>query len=54
MRLVQIGDKVRAVDYCGFRCQSGLPDNRMTITFHAKDNIDMSKQPMHNVVVLNK
>jgi len=54
MRLVQIGDKVRASDYCGFRCQSGLPDNRMTITFIAKDNIDMSKQRMNDIVVLNK
>jgi len=51
---VQIGDKVRSVDYCGFRCQSGLPDNRITITFVAKDNIDMSKQRMNDIVVLNK
>ena len=36
MKLVQIGDKVRSADYCGFRCQSGLPDRRMTLTFTAK------------------
>jgi hypothetical protein len=36
MKLVQIGDNVRSKDYCGFRCQSGLPDTRMTVTFTAK------------------
>ena len=36
MKLVQIGENVRSKDYCGFRCQSGLPDTRMTVTFTAK------------------
>ena len=52
MKLVQIGDHVRSRDYCGFSCQSGLPDRRMTLTFTAK-GIDPSKQ-MSNVLVLNQ
>ena len=36
MKLVQIGDNVRSKDYCDFRCQSGVPDPRMTVTFIAK------------------
>ena len=51
MKLMQIGDKVRSRDYCGFACQSGLPDRRMTLTFSAKD--DVSKQ-MSTILVLNK
>jgi len=27
----------QSADHCGFRCQSGLPDNRMTVTFKAVD-----------------
>jgi hypothetical protein len=52
MKLVQIGEKVRSADYCGFRCQSGLPDSRMTLTFTAKGG-DVSKQ-MSTILVLNK
>jgi hypothetical protein len=52
MKLVQIGDHVRSTDnYCGFRCQSGLPEGRMTLTFTAKG--DVSKQ-MSTILVLNK
>ena len=52
MKLVQIGDHVRSTDnYCGFRCQSGLPERRMTLTFTA--NGDISKQ-MSTILVLNK
>ena len=36
IKLVQIGDNVRSTGYCGFRCQSGLPDRNMTVTFTAK------------------
>ena len=35
MKLVQIGDNVRSNDYCGFRCQTGLSENHMTLTFKA-------------------
>ena len=53
MKLVQIGDHVRSTDYyCGFRCQSGLPERRMTLTFTAK-GVDPSRQ-MSNILVLNK
>jgi hypothetical protein len=52
MNLVQIGDKVRSADHCGFACQAGLPDRRMTLTFTAK-GVDPSKQ-MSNILVLNK
>jgi hypothetical protein len=51
MRLVQIGENVRSTGHCGFRCQSGLPDPRMTLTFTAK-GVDASGH-MSNVVVLN-
>lgn len=39
LRAVQIGDHARMSGSCGFRCQSGLPENRMTVTFRslAKD-----------------
>src|SRR5262245_37301929 len=36
MKLVQIGYDVRSADYCNFRCQSGLTDNRLTVTFKTK------------------
>jgi hypothetical protein len=36
MKLMQIGYNVRYTNYCGFRCQSGLPDTRITVTFTAK------------------
>jgi len=52
MKLIQIGDKVRSANYCGFACQSGLPDRRMTLTFTAKGG-DPSKQ-MSTILVLNK
>jgi hypothetical protein len=52
MKLVQIGDHVRSTDYCGFRCQSGFPDRRMTLTFTAK-GVDPSRQ-MSNILVLNE
>ncbi len=51
MKIVQIGDKVRSTNYCGFACQAGLPDKRMTLTFTAK-GMDVSKQ-MGNILVLN-
>jgi|SRR5262245_3050291 len=53
MKLVEVGDRVRIADYCNFRCQSGLRDNRITLTFIAK-NADAMKQPMRDIVVLNK
>jgi hypothetical protein len=34
---VLIGTNAQSADHCGFRCQSGLPDNRMTVTFKAVD-----------------
>jgi hypothetical protein len=51
MKLVQIGEKVRSADHCGFRCQMGLADPNMTVTFHAKV-ADPSAQ-MANALVLN-
>ena len=36
MKLVQIGYNVRYTNYCGFRCQSGFTDSRITVTFAAK------------------
>lgn len=51
MKLVQIGDNVRSVDHCGFRCQFGIADNRLTLTF-ASRGLDASKY-MEKVIVLN-
>ena len=34
-KAVLIGKNARSMDYCGFRCQSGLPESRMTLTFKA-------------------
>ena len=34
---VLIGTTVQSADHCTFRCQSGLPDNRMTLTFKVAD-----------------
>ena len=36
-RAVLIGTKAQASDHCRFRCQSGLPDPRVTMTFRAVD-----------------
>jgi hypothetical protein len=32
---VLIGTNARSADLCGFRCQGGLPEPRMTVTFKA-------------------
>ena len=48
MKLVQIGDKVRSADYCGFACQSGLPDRRMTLTFTAKGDRPQQADEHHS------
>jgi len=34
-KAVLLGTNAQSADHCGFRCQSGLPDNRMTLTFKA-------------------
>ena len=36
-RAVLIGTKAQSTDHCRFRCQSGLPDPRVTMTFKAVD-----------------
>jgi len=51
MKIVQVGEKVRSNDYCGFRCQSGHPDNRRTVTFRSTAGDPSEK--MNSVVVLN-
>jgi len=51
MRLVQIGKNVQTTDYCGFRCQSGLPDTHRTLTY-APIGVDTMAQ-MRDVAVLN-
>ena len=42
MKIMQIGANVRSADTCGFRCQAGLTDNRMTLRFTA-NGVDASK-----------
>ena len=34
-KAVLIGTNARSADLCGFRCQGGLPEPRMTVTFKA-------------------
>ncbi len=51
MKLVQIGENVRPIGYCGFECQSGFPSNHLTLAFTAK-GIDVSGR-MSDVAVLN-
>ena len=34
-RAVLIGTNARSTDLCGFRCQGGLPEPRLTLTFRA-------------------
>ena len=36
-RSVLIGTKAQSVDHCRFRCQMGLPDPRITMTFKVAD-----------------
>lgn len=53
MSLVQIGDRVRVRDSCGFRCQQGLADNRpMTLRFTSARGVDV-RQEMRDVVVFD-
>ena len=52
MKLIEIGSEVHSPDNCGFRCQSGLPDPRMTLTFKATHG--NPKDQMHDIVVFNR
>lgn len=36
-RAVLIGTKAQSTDHCRFRCQAGIPDPRITMTFKAVD-----------------
>jgi hypothetical protein len=36
-RAVLIGTKAQSMDHCRFRCQMGIPDPRITMTFKAVD-----------------
>ena len=51
MKIVQVGEKVRTNDVCGFRCQAGHPETHRTVTFRATGGDPSSK--MGSVVVLN-
>lgn len=53
MKLVLIGDHPRNVDeYCGLRCQSGIPANAITFHFTAVEGKDPS-DTMHEMVAVN-
>jgi hypothetical protein len=52
MKLIELGSDVRSLDTCNFRCQSGLPDPRMTLTFKATHG--NPKDQMNEIVVFNK
>ena len=49
-KAVLIGTNAHATDLCGFRCQSGLPDNRVTLTFKA---VDGRGQQINDMLALN-
>jgi len=51
MRLVQIGEKVRPANVCGFHCQAGLPETHLTFTFKATAGDPTER--MSKMVVLN-
>jgi hypothetical protein len=51
MKLVQIGDQAHARVYCGFRCQSGLLENHMTVTFKSADT---GGPQINNLLAANK
>ena len=50
MKLVQVGDNAQALDHCGFRCQSGMSEDRLTLTFKS---VNGGMPEMGNLVVLN-
>lgn len=43
---VLIGTNARSLDICNFKCQSGLPDNRMTLTFRGISSSDKQIKDM--------
>jgi hypothetical protein len=52
MKLIEIGNNVHSADTCNFRCQQGLPDPRMTLTFKATNG--NPRDQMNEIVVLNR
>jgi len=50
MKLIKIGDNLRR-DYCGSRCQRGLPEDRMNVTF-TSNGVD-PRLFVRNMPVLN-
>jgi hypothetical protein len=51
MKLVQVGEDAKATDTCGFRCQSGGPEDHLTISFKS---VNGGMPEKGNIVVLNK
>ena len=50
-KAVLIGTNAHSTDLCGFRCQSGLPDNRLTLTFKA---VDGRGQQINDMLALDR
>jgi hypothetical protein len=51
MRLLQIGENAHVSDYCGFRCQSGGPEDHLTLTFRS---VNGGMPETGNIVVYNQ
>jgi hypothetical protein len=51
MKLVQVGENVHSEDHCGFRCQSGGPENRLTVSFRS---VNGGMAQTNNVLVYNE
>ena len=51
MNLLQVGENAQWIDNCGFNCQSGFTDRRLTIRFR---NVNGGMPDMSNLVVFNR
>ena len=49
-KAVLIGTNARSTDHCGFRCQTGLPDPRLTLTFTA---VNAAGQQINDMLALD-
>jgi hypothetical protein len=51
MKLVQVGENAKSADLCGFQCQSGLVENRLTLSFKG---VNGGMPEIGNFVVFNQ
>jgi hypothetical protein len=51
MKLIQVGENAQVIDHCGFRCQSGSPEDHLTLSFKS---VNGGMPEMGSIVVFNK